>query len=351
MTFTLTDLFAGAGGSSSGAEQVPGIKVRIAANHWKLAVETHNTNLPHADHDCADISQVDPRRYPATDFLWASPECTSHSQARGKRRDDGAQPDLFGEVLPDEAAERSRATMWDVPRFVEAMYLRGKPYKGFVVENVVDVRDWLYYDAWLSALGAAGYCLHHVYLNSAYAQAGGNPAPQSRDRYYCVGHLKTIRCPNLNRWTRPTAWCDNCGGNVKTIQAWKRPDRQRGRYNQQYVYRCATERCHAIVHPGILPAAAAIDWSLPGTRIGDRPKPLATKTLRRIEAGLRKFARPIHLEAAGNTYERPGSGYVRAWPVDDVFKTLHTTASKGVAVPPLMVPVEGREGKIGRAHV
>jgi DNA (cytosine-5)-methyltransferase 1 len=29
---TLTDLFAGAGGSSTGALQVPGINVRIAAN-------------------------------------------------------------------------------------------------------------------------------------------------------------------------------------------------------------------------------------------------------------------------------------------------------------------------------
>lgn len=113
MTLTVTDLFCGAGGSSSGLEEVPGVTVRMAANHWPLAVETHNTNLPHALHDTADISQVDPRRYPRTDILWASPECTNHSQARGKRRID-AQPDMFGDTLPDEAAERSRATMWDV---------------------------------------------------------------------------------------------------------------------------------------------------------------------------------------------------------------------------------------------
>lgn len=34
---TLTDIFAGAGGSSTGAIQVPDVEVRLAANHWKLA--------------------------------------------------------------------------------------------------------------------------------------------------------------------------------------------------------------------------------------------------------------------------------------------------------------------------
>lgn len=33
---TVTDLFAGAGGSSTGAIQIPGVHVRYAANHWKL---------------------------------------------------------------------------------------------------------------------------------------------------------------------------------------------------------------------------------------------------------------------------------------------------------------------------
>ena len=50
MTLTLTDLFCGAGGSSTGAIQVPGVTVRVASNHWKLAVDTHNTNHPDAAH-------------------------------------------------------------------------------------------------------------------------------------------------------------------------------------------------------------------------------------------------------------------------------------------------------------
>lgn len=287
---TITDLFCGAGGSSSGAIQVPGVRVRMAANHWRLAVETHNTNHPDADHDCADISQTDPRRYPATDILWASPECTNHSQAKGKRRGD-RQPDLFDQTLPDEAAERSRATMWDVCRFVEAMKLRGRPYRAFIVENVVDVRQWLYFDAWATALRTAGYCLHFVYLNSMFAQAVGDGAPQSRDRWYAVGHLTGDRCPDLNRWTRPAAWCPRCERTVRAVQVWKRPEAPWGRYRQQYVYRCPTVRCHIEVMPEVLPAAAAIDWTLTGERIGNRARPLAPKTVARIAAGLARYAR------------------------------------------------------------
>ncbi len=334
MTITVTDLFCGAGGSSSGAEQVPGVRVRMAANHWRLAVDTHNHNLPHADHDIADISQVDPRRYPTTDILWASPECTNHSQARGIARTD-EQPDLFGERLPTEAAERSRATMFDVLRFAER-----HRYRAIVVENVVDVRDWVMWPAWITGLDNLGYHHQVVYLNSMFAQGIGAPAPQSRDRLYIVAWRHGERTPDLARWTRPPAWCPGCQQVVRPIQAWKNPTRQRGRYRQQYVWRCPTTACRGVeVYPGVLPAAVAIDWTLPGERIGDRAKPLAPKTLARIKAGLDRYARPIHLEAAGNTFERPG--YARAWPVEEPLKTMHTTPSKALACPPMVVPAGG----------
>ena len=48
-----------------------------------------------------------------------------------------------------------------------------------------------------------------------------------------------------------------------------------------------------------LSAASAIDWSLPGTRIGDRTRPLAAKTRARIAAGIGRYWRPFTLEAAG----------------------------------------------------
>ena len=179
---TLTDLFCGAGGSSTGAIAVPGVSVRIASNHWDLAVETHNTNHPDADHLCANLSQIDPRRFPRTDILWASPECTNHSVAKGRKRAD-AQPDLFGEVLPDAAAERSRATMWDVPRFAEV-----HQYQAVIVENVVDAWHWLPFRAWLMAMDSLGYDHHIVFLNSMHAQAlgdGARTATRSSTRCRC----------------------------------------------------------------------------------------------------------------------------------------------------------------------
>ncbi|WP_337826991.1 DNA cytosine methyltransferase [Pseudonocardia sp. UM4_GMWB1] len=129
--FSWTDLFCGAGGSSSGIESVPGNTVITACNHWALAIETHNHNMPHVDHDVADIAEIDPARYPSTDGLWASPSCTFWSQARGERQDfaETTEPTLFDLAttediedeppLADEARERSRALMHDVPRFAE----------------------------------------------------------------------------------------------------------------------------------------------------------------------------------------------------------------------------------------
>jgi DNA (cytosine-5)-methyltransferase 1 len=372
MSLTITDLFCGAGGSSSGAIQVPGVTVRMAANHWKLAVETHNANHPTADHDCADISQVDPRRYPSTDILWASPECTNHSQAKGKRRAD-RQPDLFGEVLPDEAAERSRSTMWDVCRFVEAMKLRGRPYRAFVVENVVDVRQWMFFDAWAMGLRGAGYCLHFVYLNSMFAQGAGAPAPQSRDRWYCVGHLAGNRCPDIAKWTSPVARCSRCEVTGPAVQAWKNVDRQAGRYRQQYVFLCGTRGCGQEVFPSVLPAAVAIDWSLTGERIGDRARPLAPKTVARIEAGLRRYAQPpflallrsdrartigMHEPMATVVADGSNHGLVDRVPmlvpaggtwndsaatVAEPFRTRTTRDTEA-----LVVPVEGRDGLSAR---
>ncbi|MFE0653480.1 DNA cytosine methyltransferase [Streptomyces sp. NPDC059534] len=151
MSFTLTDFFCGGGGSSSGAGFVEGVGVRMmAANHWPLAVDVHNDNHPDADHDCADISQVDPRRFPKTMMIWASPSCTKNSVARREGRPE------------DIAGERSRATMWDVQRFAEH-----HRYRFGFVENVCEVRKWVGFRAWKISLENLGSCLHAVFLNAA----------------------------------------------------------------------------------------------------------------------------------------------------------------------------------------
>ena len=289
---TVTDLFCGAGGSSIGAEAA-GARLVMAANHWRLAIETHNSNFPDADHDCADVSQVDPRRYPSTDILIASPECTNHSSAKtNKHRTTIWDPTV------DPSEERSRATMWDVPRFAE--YHR---YALVVVENVVEARNWAPFPAWLAAMDSLGYAHRAVYLNSMVA----HPTPQSRDRMYVVFWRRGNTAPDLD--IRPVAWCASCERDVAGIQSWKSPTKASGKYRAQYVYRCPA--CAGIALPYAWPAAAAIDWSLPAPRIGDRGKPLADATLRRIRAGLERYGPSAIVQAAGHTFER--AGYYRTW--------------------------------------
>ncbi|MEV7962368.1 DNA cytosine methyltransferase [Oerskovia paurometabola] len=359
MTTTMTDLFCGAGGSSTGAVGIPGVEVKLAANHWDIAIETHNANHPETDHLQADISNTDPRFIPTTDLLWASPECTNHSRAKGRKLA-GQQPDLFGDVLPEAAAERSRATMWDVVRFAEAHH-----YKAVLVENVVEVVDWSspwgvrggLFQSWLGAMHALGYRHRIISMNSMHAQAYGLPAPQSRDRVYIAFWRIGDRAPDFERMLRPKAYCARCDQIVDAMQWWKKGDGQTrpGRYRSQYLYRCPNVACrNDVVEPAWLPAASIIDWSNPGTRIGDRAKPLAEKTMRRIQVGIERYWSPIHVEHGGNQYDAADpkhvgfgdpTSYYRAWPASEPLRTMHTRESKAIAYMPVMVPVEGRDGK------
>jgi site-specific DNA-cytosine methylase len=52
------DLFAGAGGSTVGAEQA-GARVVLAANHWRAAIDVHRANHPDAEHWLQDLQQAD----------------------------------------------------------------------------------------------------------------------------------------------------------------------------------------------------------------------------------------------------------------------------------------------------
>lgn len=338
---TVTDLFAGAGGSSTGAVQVPGVHVRIAANHFKLVTDIHALNHPTTDHAVVDLHLEDPAYFPKTDMLWASPECTKWSQANGAKMpaiDEG----LFEDPLSDDAKTRSRLLMFDVLRFIEH-----HRYRLVIVENVVDIATQAQYRTawtiWRQELNALGYDFRVVSLNSMHAQLLGPPAPQSRDRIYIVAWPTGATVPDLDRVVRPRAWCERCNIIGESVQSFK-PNRTVGRYRQAYLYCCA--RCGAVVEPGWLPASAAIDWSILGERVGDRLKP---KTRARIAAGIARYWGPIHIEATGNQYDAADpnhlnygdpNAYYRAWPVSEPFKTLHTRETKALAV-----PVEGRDGK------
>lgn len=351
----LNDWFCGAGGATQGACVVPGVVPVLAANHDHLAIETHSTNFPDVEHFRGDIRDLDVATHPYAEFFWASPECTQWSQARGVAVDFDTHPGLFGDPEIADDVVRSRALMQDVIRYLEGMALRQRPVLAGIVENVVDIRKWEHWAIWRGRIERLGYRTRLIALNSMHARAVRTPrAPQSRDRLYLAYWHESIgRDPDWDRWLRPAAWCPSCEQQIMAVQVWRRPGNDMGRYGQQYDYRCPRTACRGqLVEPHFVPAAAAIDWSLPGQRIGDRAKPLADKTRARIAAGARRYARPIVIEAGGNQYDaadpkhpqygEPGA-YFRAWPADtEPLRTLHTALTKGIAIPPMLIPVEGR---------
>lgn len=288
MSITFTDIFCGAGGSSIGLAAA-GFELKLAANHWDRAIETHSANFRDAEHLCADVSNYDMRRLPSTDVLWASPICTEISPAGGRKRQ-RAQLDLLAQgPIASAGFERTRATFMDVIRATEV-----HRYRAVLVENVVDVAtDWELFDWWVNGMKILGYNCQFTSASSAHIGDETNPhAPQWRDRLYMTFTREGIPLPEVT--PSPLAWCFECGQPVRALQAWRK-DRGRkiGKYRQQYDYRCPNMACrHALVEPYVIPAAAAINWDDLGERIGDRKKPLADSTMRKIRMGLEMFAEP-----------------------------------------------------------
>lgn len=242
--FRFADLFCGAGGFTSGAEQSGLARGVVAINHWRPAVNTHRQNHPHVRHVCASIDHVDPRDFAGDgiNLLLASPECIFHSVARGGR--------------PVE--DQRRATAWCVPRWAETL----KP-KWIVVENVREFADWgplgadnrplkskkgEIFRAWAQTIRAMGYHVEWKLLNAA--DFGG---ASKRIRLFVV-------C-RRGRSAKPIPWPVPTHAKADWTPAWK-----------------------------------IIDWSKPCPSIFGRKRPLADKTLRRIEQGLRKFCRPEIVE-------------------------------------------------------
>lgn len=156
------DLFAGAGGFSTGATMA-GINVVWAANHWPDAVEWHSKNHPGAEHICQDLHQANWAKVPAHDILLASPCCQGHSKARGKKKGNAEH-------------DASRSTAWAV---ISALEFHQPAVA--VVENVKEFLDWTLYRAWELALKALGYSISVNVIDAA-----DFGAPQNRIRMFLV---------------------------------------------------------------------------------------------------------------------------------------------------------------------
>lgn len=222
----------------------------VAVNHWQVAIDTHALNHPYAKHLCTGIDSVNPRELVPggrLDVLCASPECTHHSVARGGR----------------PMSDQSRSSAWHILRFAEALYI-----DNLVIENVPEFLSWgplgangrpmkskrgQLFEQFIASLRALGYNVDWRILNCAdYGD------PTTRRRLFVVARRggKTVRWPEPTHI--PAAEILKSGLFKETRKAWRT-------------------------------AREIIDWTLPSKSIFERKKPLADKTLLRIQAGLKKF--------------------------------------------------------------
>lgn len=133
------DLFAGCGGSTTGAE-LAGVKVVAGCNHWKLAVKSYALNHPATlpiHQDVQLVNAVALKVHYPFDLLLASPECQGHSPARG---------------VDQPHHDESRITGNAVVDFLEKTLPRA-----FIVENVPEFLKWGLWPNWLAGVRYLGY--------------------------------------------------------------------------------------------------------------------------------------------------------------------------------------------------
>ncbi|MEQ8790835.1 MAG: DNA cytosine methyltransferase [Pirellulaceae bacterium] len=166
------DMFSGGGGSSRGAA-IAGATPVAALDKWKLATETYALNFPDAKTYRMQASSLTPQKVKKDvgriDLLLASPECTSHSVAKGKK----------------PGCEMSRATAFEVIRFAKVLLP-----KWIVVENVVQMQRWHRFEEWIEKLEDIGY-----HTKSVVIDAQMHRTPQSRRRLFVIAEFGAE--PNL----------------------------------------------------------------------------------------------------------------------------------------------------------
>nr|DAL88872.1 MAG TPA: DNA cytosine methyltransferase [Caudoviricetes sp.] len=237
----IIDCFAGGGGASVGIEMALGRSVDIAINHDPEAIRMHKVNHPNTQHLTEDIFKVDLQRYVEgrhVALMWASPDCTSHSKAKG------GQPRSKGlRILPWAVYKHAKTLLPDV----------------IIMENVEEIQQWGPLDVaghpiperqgedyrrFISAMIALGYD-----FDSRELIAADYGAPTTRKRWYAI----------FRRDGKPISWPDQTHSKTgNCFPKWKAC----GDY---------------------------IDWSDLGKSIFDRKKPLAEATMKRIANGVKKY--------------------------------------------------------------
>lgn len=239
MNDLIIDCFAGGGGASVGIEMALGRPVDIAINHDPDAILMHKTNHPDTLHLTEDIFKVDLKKYVKgrhVALMWASPDCTSHSKAKGgKPREQGLR------ILPWAVFKHAKAILPDV----------------ILMENVEEIQQWgpldenghiikerrgEDYRKFITAMKSLGYA-----FDCRELVAADYGAPTTRKRWYAI----------FRRDGRKIVWPE---------QEYFKDKEPRWKACGDY-----------------------IDWSDLGRSIFDRPKPLAEATMKRIANGIRKY--------------------------------------------------------------
>jgi len=231
------DLFAGGGGASTGIEAALGRPVDIAINHDRVALAVHAANHPRTAHLTSDIWETRPleaTRGRPVDLLWASPDCTHHSIAKGGQPRRQEIRGLADAILPWLRETRPMLCLENVPEFTTWGPVDAKG-------RVIKERKGEDFRRWVGEIRDLGYEVEWRVLDAS--QFG---APTRRRRLFLVA-----RCDGV-----PIAWPDPTHG------------------------------------PGLLPwhtAAECIDWSIPCPSIFERRRPLVEKTLWRLSQCLKRF--------------------------------------------------------------
>lgn len=260
---TVADLFCGAGGLSTGAQQAIELDLNrimdlVCANSWDRAIETHSRNHPRARHYCKQVQAINPREaVPGgkLDLLAAAPTCTHHSRARGGRpTSDQQRMDPWHINSWGTELKVDRVLIENVPEYVNwgpVSVKTGKPIKS---------KQGQYFNDWLASWDRRGYDYSHKFLNCAdYGDA------TTRLRYFGQFRRRDLGKGRGIRWPHPTHTQEPAHDLLAPLQRWRS-------------------------------ARECIDWDHRGTSIykrkADGKRELKPKTLLRIYAGILKFGWP-----------------------------------------------------------
>lgn len=269
------DFFAGGGGASTGCEMALGYSPFCAINHNPQAIRMHKTNHPDTIHVTEDILKVDLKKLingKHVDLVWASPDCTSHSKAKGgKPREKGLR------ILPWAVYKHAKDIRPDV----------------IIMENVEEIQQWgpLNEDGKpIKELKGECYQCFVAHMGRGNLEENGLLCGRNEELYkHCkkciVWKEKYKERLEMDFDSRELVAADY--GAATTRKRWYAVFRRDGRPINW------PERTHSKDGSGGLkrwiPVSQVLNFSDWGKSIFGRKKPLAENTMKRIAKGLDKF--------------------------------------------------------------